>query len=319
MIMPQALWHLSDNESAVQPVALAEKGLLVRALYSLVSTGTERLVASGGVPDALHSPMRVPGMAGHFTFPLTYGYSWVGKADAPGHLLHNKLVHTLWPHQTALRAPAEMLYPLPDHVPPLRATLASNMETVVNAVWDSGVSLGDRVLVVGFGMIGGLLARTLSRLPGVKVQVAETSPPRLSQLSAMGFESWDSQPVDLAFHTTATGSGLQQSIDALGQEGKVVELSWYGERQANVMLGGDFHYGRKQIISSQVAHLPAGRRSRWGFRRRKSLVMDLLKDPAYDTHITQVLPFEKAPAFFEQLRSGDTPPLGTVFNYSSAH
>ncbi|MEQ8702446.1 MAG: zinc-binding alcohol dehydrogenase [Phaeodactylibacter sp.] len=314
--MPQALWHLSDNESAVQPVALSEKGLLVRALYSLVSTGTERLVATGGVPVALHTSMRVPGMAGHFSFPLTYGYSWVGKVDAPGHELHQQLVHTLWPHQTELKAPAEGLFPLPDAVPPLRATLASNMETVVNAIWDSGISLGDRALVVGFGMIGGLLSRTLSRMPGVQVQLAETHAQRQAQLAEMGFENWDGQPVDVAFHTTANGAGLQQAVDAVGTEGKIMELSWYGEREATVRLGGDFHYGRKQIISSQVANLPSDRRARWDFHRRKALVMDLLKDPAYDAHITQVLPFEEAPAFFEQLRSGAMPPLGTAFDYS---
>jgi NADPH:quinone reductase-like Zn-dependent oxidoreductase len=315
--MSQALWHLSDTLSAIQPAELPGKGIKAHALYSLVSTGTERLVATGGVPKALHTPMRVPGMTGDFTFPLTYGYSWVGKVETPEHPLHEKVVHTLWPHQTALRTPAEMLFPLPETVPPLRATLASNMETVVNAIWDSGISLGDRALVVGFGMIGGLLSRTLSRIPGVQVQVAETHAQRQSQLSAMGFSPWDSAPVDLAFHTTATGAGLQQAIDAVGPEGKVIELSWYGEREANVRLGGDFHYGRKQVISSQVAHLPTDRQVRWDFHRRKALVMELLGDPAYDAHITQVLPFEQAPAFFEGLRSGTVPPLGTAFNYLS--
>lgn len=315
--MPHALWHLSPKQSALQPVTLSDSGITVRALYSLVSTGTERLVASGGVPTALWQSMRAPGMTGDFGFPLTYGYSWIGQVEASGHPLHDKLVHTLWPHQSVVRAPAEVLFPLPETVPPLRATLASNMETVVNAIWDSGVSLGDRVLVVGFGMIGGLLSRTLSRMPGVQVQVAETDEKRQSQHLEMGFEEWEGQPVDLAFHTTATGGGLQQAIDAVGQEGKIIELSWYGEREAKVQLGGGFHYGRKQIISSQVAHVPSDRLARWDFHRRKTLVMELLSDPGYDAHITQVLPFAQAPAFFEELRSGVMPPLGTAFDYSS--
>ena len=315
--MPHALWHLSDIQSTIQPAEQSDGGLYVQAHYSLVSTGTERLVATGGVPRSLHADMRVPGMIGTFSFPLTYGYSWVGQVKAPGHPLHEQMVHTLWPHQTEICAPAEALFPIPKEVPPLRATLASNMETVVNAVWDSGVSLGDRVLVVGFGMIGGLLARTLSRMPGVQVQVAETDEQRRSQHLDMGFEAWDGQPADLAFHTTATGGGLQQAIDAVGQEGKIIELSWYGEQEAKVQLGGDFHYGRKQIISSQVANLPSGRRARWDFRRRKTVVVELLKDPGYDAHITQVLPFAQAPAFFEELRSGVMPPLGTAFDYSS--
>jgi hypothetical protein len=315
--MPHALWHLSDTQSAIQPAEQTDEGLRVQAHYTLVSTGTERLVATGGVPRSLHADMRVPGMIGTFSFPLTYGYSWVGKVNAPGHPLHEQMVHTLWPHQTEICAPAEALFPIPQEVPPLRATLASNMETVVNAIWDSGVSLGDRVLIVGFGMIGGLLARTLSRMPGVQVQVTETDEQRRLQHLDMGFEAWDGQPTDLAFHTTATGGGLQQAIDAVGQEGKIIELSWYGEGEAKIQLGGDFHYGRKQIISSQVANLPSGRRARWGFHRRKAVVMELLKDPGYDAHITQVLPFAQAPAFFEELRSGVMPPLGTAFDYSS--
>ncbi len=313
--MPIALWHLSKAHSDLQPAQLRGEGLRAKALYSLVSTGTERLVATGSVPPALHTSMRVPGMSGQFTFPLTYGYSWVGKIEAPGQERHGQLVHTLWPHQTELRTGEDMLFPVPASVPPLRATLASNMETVVNAIWDSGVSLGDRVLVLGFGMIGGLLTRTLSRIPGAVVMVAETDRQRKQLCVEMGFSKWDEQPVDIAFHTTATSVGLQSAIDAVGTEGKVIELSWYGQRAATVNLGGDFHYGRKQIISSQVAHLPAGRHARWDFRRRKALVMELLEDAGYDAHITEVLPFAQAPDFFRQLRAGEALPLGTAFDY----
>lgn len=314
--MPTALWHQCETYSELQPVHLPAAGLRAKARYSLVSTGTERLVATGGVPAALHQSMRVPGMTGQFTFPLTYGYSWVGEIEAPGHERHGQLVHTLWPHQDELRTEEAMLFPVPASVPPLRATLASNMETVVNAIWDSGVSVGDRVLILGFGMIGGLLARTLSRMPGVEVMVAETDSRRNKQCAEMGFSNWDGQAVDTAFHTSATSAGLQSAINAVGMEGRVVELSWYGESTATLNLGGGFHYGRKQVISSQVAHLPTERRPRWDFRRRKALVMELLKAESYDAHITQVQPFSKAPEFFRQLRSGTIVPLGTAFDYS---
>ena len=42
--------------------------------------------------------------------------------------------------------------PVPDGVPARRATLAANMETALNALWDGGAGPGDRIVVVGAGV-----------------------------------------------------------------------------------------------------------------------------------------------------------------------
>ena len=74
-----ALWHLDSNRSALQETSLTEQEddqyITIKSLYSLISTGTENLVATGRVPKALHQVMGVPYMDGDFSFPIKYGYS----------------------------------------------------------------------------------------------------------------------------------------------------------------------------------------------------------------------------------------------------
>ncbi len=315
--MPRALWHLDKSRSTLREAGKSDGEVTVRALYSLISTGTERLVARGGVPEELHELMRVPGMEGSFRFPLAYGYSLVGQVEQPGHPWHGKTVHALYPHVEEACLLVDQLYEVPQHIPPLRATLASNMETVVNAVWDSGVQVGSRVLVVGFGMIGALLCRVLSQLPAIELKVAEPDPQRQELAHRMGFDLWKEEAgFDCSFHTSGTEAGLQSALDHLAIEGKAVEMSWYGDRPTRIKLGGHFHYRRQQIISSQVAHLPANKQPRWSYQRRKATVFRLLEDDGFDQHIEQLIPFEEAPAFFHKLRKPDfTPGIGTAIQY----
>ena len=311
MTTAKALWHLDAKRSAIHPAQLAsgsEEGVRVRSLFSLISTGTERLVATGQVPPSLYQQMAVPGMEGDFEFPIKYGYSLVGAVDQPGHDWHQQKVHLLHPHQDQLIVSPHALYPIPPSIPPQRAILASNMETALNAVWDSGVSAGDKVLLVGFGNVGSLLARILKGFPGLELQVWERDSWRAELAQKMGFvvvEPCATNAFDLAFHTTGQGEALQTCLDAVGYEGKVVELSWYGKREVSLQLGGAFHVDRKQIISSQVSRIPTARLHRWDYRRRKEAVFRLLKDPGFDEHLTGMVPFDELPVWFNRLRKGD--------------
>lgn len=305
-----ALWHLSAQQSVLQEVALKpnpQQNCLIRSLYSLISTGTEKLVSTGKVPNPLYDHMQVPYMEGSFAFPIKYGYSLVGRVEQGPSSLVSKVVHLLHPHQDFCYVQADDLFVVPDTIPPARATLASNLETALNAIWDSQVSMGDKVLVVGFGIIGSLIARLLQNIPAVQVEVQDTAPPRQQLVKQLGLTlaDPDDQRYDMAFHTSGSSEGLQTCLDQVGFEGKVVELSWYGIQPINIRLGSTFHSERKQIISSQVSHLPPDRRARWDFKRRKRIVFDLLKDPAFDEHITQVIPFQQLPQLFDQIRKGN--------------
>ncbi len=319
--MIKALWHDDKNTSSLKEVILQHKAsdkLHIQSLYSFVSIGTERTIASGMIPPGIGKEMDVPYMEGRLQLPVKYGYSLVGKVMTKNHPLSGQVVHLLHPHQSECLVEEEDVFPIPQGIPPQRATLASNMETAVNALWDAGLTIGDRILIVGYGLIGALIAQLSAQFPGVSVHVVEQDKARKNRAKKMGFyQVDDSMPAsyDVAFNTSGHESGLQQCIDAVGLEGKVIEMSWYGNKPVRLQLGHDFHWKRKKIISSQVSVIPSSYQHRWDYKRRKELVFDLLKSPTFDAFITKVIPFEESPAFFNDLRVQRIEDLGVVLGY----
>jgi 2-desacetyl-2-hydroxyethyl bacteriochlorophyllide A dehydrogenase len=315
-----ALWHLNKSLSSIKQETLPilhPSEVLIESQYSLISTGTEKLVASGKVPPSMKEKMRVPFMGGDFHFPIKYGYSLVGQVLSKG-AYQDQLVHLLHPHQNKLITDNQSFSLIPKNIPAKRAALASNMETAINAIWDAHISLGDKVLLVGFGMIGGLIARVLSLMPTVEINILETNPYRLQLAKEMGFNTAIShEAYDVSFHTSGTSMGLQKAIEAVGMEGKIIELSWYGTQSVTLQLGADFHQQRKQLISSQVGHIPFYKSARWDFKRRKELVFKLLENPLFDQHISHEIKFEETPEFFKQLRNDavKNKGLGWVIKY----
>lgn len=315
---PQAVWHISPHKTVIQDaIDVSEVECEVRSLYSLISTGTERLVASGKVPASMNRHMSVPYMEGAFSFPIKYGYSLVGKVTEGPADLHGKLVHLLHPHQDVCRVKAADLTLVPVGIPAPRATLASNMETALNAIWDAEVSIGDRVLLVGFGIIGSLTARLLQSIPGVALAIHDTNLARCGMAEKTGFHLVDSfHEYDIAFHCSGSSEGLQTCIDHVGMEGKVVELSWYGEQAVHIHLGSSFHHQRKQIISSQVSQIPGKKKVRWNYQRRKATVMELLRNPLFDQHIGDTVHFNEVPALFDKIREGELSALSWLIDYT---
>lgn len=317
----RSLWHETPENSAFRTETLErdEEELLIRSLFSLVSIGTETLVATGRVPEGLYTPMAVPHQEGNLGLPVKYGYSLVGKVISGPESWIERRVHLMHPHQDYCLAAPEECTPLPVRIPSQRATLVSNMETALNAVWDSGLSAGNRVLVVGFGLIGALTAGLAGKFPAVEVWVSETDPFRRTLAEKWGFRRWekssDPAPVDIAFNSSHAAAGLQEAIDAAGMEGRIVELSWYGEQPVEINLGGDFHYLRKKIISSQVSAIPGDRQQRWDYRRRKETVMRILEDPYWDRLLDVEVDFSEAPRLFRQLREGFFQGLSCTFRY----
>lgn len=333
----RALWYVNAGECALNRVALAESKegeAVIRMLWSGISRGTERLIFNGHVPPSEFERMRCPNQQGVFPFPVKYGYCAVGRVEAgPEHLV-GKTVFTLHPHQERFVAAAESLTPVPDSVPARRATLAANMETALNAHWDAGSGPGDRIVVVGGGILGLLTAYIAARLPGAEVTLVDINPARAALARSLGcrFAAPDQAPgnADIVFHASASAPGLGTAIAAAGFEARIVELSWYGDSDVAVRLGCAFHSQRLQLISSQVGQVSAARRARWNYGRRLGMALHLLADDRLDALITDEIAFadapEKLPALFAPgadgltavLRYGDDQPPATTAPERSA-
>ena len=287
-----ALWIVAPGVAEMRDeiVAPGAGDVLVETRFSGISRGTEALVLRGGVPRAERARMRAPLQAGNFPFPVKYGYAAVGRVAAGPAELEGRDVFVLHPHQDRFAAPAAMAVPLPKGVPPGRAVLAANMETALNIVWDSAASVGDRIAVVGGGVVGALTAWLCARMPGTEVTLVDVNPARAGLAAALGcgFAAPDAAPVDcdLTIHTSASGEGLATALGAAGLEATVVEASWYGDRPPTVGLGGAFHSRRLRLISSQVSLVPTERRARWSNRRRMEAALRLLADPTLDVLIS---------------------------------
>ncbi len=253
--------------------------------------------------------MRAPFQEGEFPGPVKYGYLSVGVVEDGDPFLRGRTVFCLHPHQTEYVVPATAVSVVPDDVPVRRAVLAGTVETALNAAWDAEVLPGDRVSVVGAGMVGCCVARLLGGIPGVQVQLVDVDPDRASVAAALqvGFASPGAATGerDVVVHTSATGAGLQRSLDLLADDGRVVELSWYGDEEVTLSLGGRFHSGRLSIRASQVGSVAATRRHRWSTRDRLGLALELLRDPAYDCLLTGESPFEELPTVLPRLASGE--------------
>ena len=157
----QALWYVTRGRAELRPAPLppvAPDYARVRTLWSGLSRGTERLVFEGRVSGSESERMRAPLQEGDFPFPVKYGYCAVGVVEEGPRSLRGRTVFALHPHQDRFVAPVSMLVPVPEAVPPRRAVLAANMETALNALWDSGAGPGDRIVVVGAGVVGLLVA-----------------------------------------------------------------------------------------------------------------------------------------------------------------
>ncbi|HZZ95778.1 MAG TPA: zinc-binding alcohol dehydrogenase [Jatrophihabitantaceae bacterium] len=319
----RAFWLCEPGSGEIRPISLPEPGpddVVVRTLHSGISRGTETLVFRGGVPASQHAAMRAPFQDGDFPAPVKYGYLNVGVVEHGPAQLQGRTVFCLYPHQTAYVVPASSVVVIPDGVPPARAVLAGTVETAVNALWDAAPLIGDRIAVIGAGMVGCCVARLITGFPGVRVTLVDVDPTRAEVAAALGAEfalpSEASGGRDLVVHTSATSAGLQRSLELLATEGTVLEVSWYGDTEVTLSLGGAFHSGRLGIRASQVGRVAPARRDARTMTDRLVLALDLLHDPAFDALLTGSSPFDELPEVMARLADGSLPALCHTITYA---
>ena len=298
----QALWYVAPGRVEIREERLAAPRpgeVRVRALFGALSRGTEALVLAGRVPESEFERMRAPFMGGHFPFPIKYGYATVGRIENGPQERLGRIVFALHPHQHLFNIPESAIVALPETVLPQRAVLAANMETALNAVWDSAAGPADRIAIVGAGTVGALVAFLCSGLAGAEVMLVDINERRAELAQKLGVRFAKPETAkgdcDLVVHASGTAAGLRTALALAGEEATVLELSWYGDTPVAAPLGGAFHSRRLRLISSQVGQVASSHRPRWTHNRRLAAAIALLADSRLDALLAPMVSFYDLP------------------------
>jgi threonine dehydrogenase-like Zn-dependent dehydrogenase len=322
----RALWITAPGHAELRDESVAEPAtgeVLVRAAYSGVSRGTESLIFGHAVPESERERMRAPFQAGQLPGPVKYGYASVGRVLRGPAELRGRDVYCLYPHQSLYTVPASMVLPLPSGVPPARAVLAANMETAINALWDAPPLVGQRIVVIGAGVVGALCAYLAGRVPGCQVCLVDVNEERglLARAINVEFALPSAAPsgADLVIHASASDAGIALALALAGDEATVLELSWYGDRAVSLPLGAAFHPARLKLQSSQVGRVAPAMRGRRSTRERLALALELLRDPVLDHLFSGECELSELPAVMTELFAPGSRALCQRVRYLSAN
>lgn len=321
-----AYWTTAREHGELRSEELSAPGpdeALVRTLYSGISKGTEMVVHRGSVPPRVAEEMRAPHQEGDFPGPVKFGYLSVGVVEDGPEAWLGQRVFCLNPHQDRYVVPISSLTRIPADVPSRRAVLTGTVETAVNALWEAGPRLGDRVAVVGAGLVGGMVATLLRTFPLGRLQLIDVDPDRKQLADALGVDFTHPDDAladcDIVFHCSASQEGLERSLQLVGDEGDVIEMSWYADREVTLPLGEDFHARRLSIRASQVGVVARARRHRRTNADRLDLAVQLLADPVFEAFLTGLSPFADLPDVVRDLASGARNALCHVIEYPQDH
>jgi 2-desacetyl-2-hydroxyethyl bacteriochlorophyllide A dehydrogenase len=303
----------------------------VRALISLISSGTELLIYKGQAPQNLQADTSIASLSGSLAFPLKYGYSMVGKVTQIGAGVHknwnNRKVFAFNPHENVFNADVSSLQPLPEHGAVEDAAFLPNMETAVSLVQDAKPLIGEKVVVLGQGIVGLLVTALLNKLP-VDVYSVDSIESRRDFSKQLGArDSFAPETVaelkdrdgnegaDLVYELSGNPEALNMALDLVGDYGRIVVGSWYGTRSAAVTFGEKFHRGHIRIISSQVSQIEPALRGRWDKERRFELAWRWLQRIKPSQLVTHRFPFTQAADAYKLLAQEDQNALGVLLKY----
>ncbi|MEP3524461.1 MAG: zinc-binding alcohol dehydrogenase [Hyphomicrobiales bacterium] len=327
--LAHALVYTGPMVAAIEPASMPPLGnndIILQTLKSGISRGTESLVFAGRVPKNEWERMRCPHQVGKFSFPVSYGYALVGEVIETGkdvnHLVQGNIVFALHPHQSHALINATYANKVPDTIPPQRAVLAANMETALNALWDSDVTADDTVSVIGAGVVGLLTAYLANKVAQTNVAIIDIDESKRAVADSLGLSFFLPQDApqnnNVIFHTSASGIGLQTALDLAAFEGRIIEMSWYGDKEVPLQLGGAFHSQRLSIISSQVGHISPSRRATTSYAQRMAEALNLLNDPALDALLETEIAFKALPDHLNRILGPNSNTLCQVVDYTTS-
>lgn len=315
--------------------------VLVHTQFSAISAGTELLVYRGLLPADMERDATISSLSGTFAYPLKYGYAAVGKVTALGKDVDqtwlDRLVFCFHPHESAFLAAPSDLICLPETVEPLDALFLANMETAVNFVMDGTPMIGERVVVLGLGMVGLLTTALLARFPLSVLIGVDRYPQRREIALELGadaafdphiqgytdlvkkflFGNSHNGLADLIYEISGNPQALNNAIALAGFDARVILGSWYGQKRAGLDLGGTFHRSRIRLISSQVSTLAPVWSGRWTKARRLALACDWLRRVNPARFITHTFPLEEAAQAYELLDTHPEEELQVIFKYGN--
>lgn len=302
--MAKGFWIVAPGQGELRPAHLPPAGadmVTIQMCASGISRGTERLVLWGRVPASEYERMRCPFQEGQFPFPVKYGYSAVGRIEAGPR--SGERVFVLHPHQDRFVVPAGWAHPIPAGVPDARATLAANMETALNALWDAELVAGERVAVIGAGVVGLLVACLAQTAVAAPPLVVDPDPMRVELARALGLDAAPaaSGEYDVIIHASGNPAGLVAALGIAAFEARIIELSWYGDQPVTLPLGEAFHARRLRLIGSQVGHVAAARRATTTHAQRLAQALAMLLDQRYDLLIGPSIGFTELPTALPML------------------
>lgn len=285
--------------------------VLVETELSAISAGTELLLYRGQVPPGTLLDESLPSLERTVSYPLAYGYAAVGRVIVKGEAapdgLLGKRVFAFETHRSHFLARSSELHLIPDEIPSESAVLLPTVETAVGLVQDASPLMGERVLVVGQGVVGLVTTAVLARFPLARLVTVDRWEPRRRLSHALGAkrscapEDLDERDFDLTFEVSGSPSALDGALSATGIEGRVVVGSWYGDKRAAVDLGTHFHRGRLRILSSQVSRLSPRLLGRWTKDRRVEVAIGSLSGLPVEKLISHRFPIERAPEAYRLL------------------
>lgn len=330
------LWFTQPHAVAVRPVSLPPPGagqVRVQTLCSAVSAGTEMLVYRGQVPGGMALDAAIAGMQDEVSYPLPYGYACVGEVTRVGAGVdpswHGRRVFAFQPHASHFLSATDGLIPVPDDIAPEAAVFLANLETAVNLVQDGNPQLGERVVVLGQGIVGLLLSHLLAQFPLDGLYAVEGIPSRQAQALAAGVQAvcapadavaalaqqWGSAGADLVYEVSGAPPALDTAIALCGFTSRVVVGSWYGNKDCHLALGGAAHRNRLQIITSQVSTLAPGLTGRWDKARRFDLCWSLLRRLPVTALISHRVSLDEAGTLYAQLAQSPDTVMQALFVY----
>ncbi|PTY38245.1 oxidoreductase [Saccharospirillum sp. MSK14-1] len=319
------LWFTAPFQVEVRSVPLAPPAadeLQVRTLCSAVSPGTELLLYRNQLPDSMALDSTLDALQGTSQYPVQYGYACVGDVQQVGADVDpawlGRTVFSFQPHARHFNARPDQLIAVPDGISAEAAAFLPNMETAVNLVQDGQPMLGERVVVLGQGVVGLLLSGVLAQYPLASLQAIEGQSKRQELALQLGVQavfspadaSANPQPdladADLIYEISGHPEALNLAVGLSGYASRIVIGSWYGNKPVSVDLGGEAHRNRLQLITSQVSTLAPALSGRWSKQRRFDVAWEMIRRLDPTQLITHRLPLREAGTLYQQLHDART-------------